>query len=199
MEFTLKYRGPLKSAQSDGTRKLTHMIRRAFHPQLEHQWKVKRELSGWLAPLVRLPIRDKTIRHGWYNKLVGKHLFAPLVIVWDEHPMIAELDIRILWRDRPGNILRRGDIGIDLDNRLKVLLDALTVPQTNQLVSEVPIKGEEQTFCLLEDDRLVVKLTIAAEPLTTAHELGEPPNFADISVHVLIRGGQGNEVPFETF
>lgn len=201
LKFTLKYRGRLKSAQGGGTKGLAHDIRRSFDPQLRHRWKVTPELRQIMGPpIVRLPVRERSNRKEWYQKRVGNgFFFVPLVIVSDQRPLVAELDIRILWRGSAGNLLAHTEDGIDLDNRLKVLLDALAVPQLNQLPTEEPRKGEEQTFCLLEDDRLVVKLSIAAEQLTTIPEPDERPNFAEVTIEALIRRGDGYEVPFGDF
>jgi hypothetical protein len=202
LRFTLKYRGTLKSSQAKrGLRELSHDIRRGFDPQLRHRWRVTPELRQWMSPPHngRLPIRDKSIRKDWYQKRVGHFLFAPLVIISDSRPLVAELDIRILWRAKAGGLLLRTDDGIDLDNRVSVLLDALTIPQANQLLTDEPVSGEEQTFCLLEDDRLVTKLAVSAEPLTSAAEPNEPRNFADVSIEVMVIRGDGYEVPFGDF
>jgi hypothetical protein len=202
LRFTLKYRGELRSNQAKkGSRKIGHAIRRNFHPQIQHRWVVTPELRIWAQPPHnwRLPIREKSIRKDWYQKRMGNYLFVPLVIVSDSRPLVCELDIRILWRAAAGNLLLRTDDGIDLDNRVSVLLDALTIPQQNQLLTDEPVAGEERTFCLLEDDRLVTKLTVSAEPLTSAPEPDEKPNFADVSIEVLVRRGDGYEVPFGDF
>lgn len=200
LKFTLKYRGTLKSAQGGGTKGLVHTIRRSFDPQLRHRWGVTPELKRWVTfQSPRLPVREKSLRTDWYQKRVGDYYFIPLVIISDNRPLVAELDIHILWRSHNGHLLAKTDDGIDLDNRLKVLLDALAIPQENQLPTKQPQKGEEQTFCLLEDDRLVVKLSIAAEQLTTIPESDEKPNFAEVTIEVLIRRGDGYEVPFGDF
>jgi hypothetical protein len=201
LKFTLKYRGRLKSAQGGGTKGLVHTIRRTFDSQLKYRWQVTPELKRWMLPPFsnHLAIRDKSIRTEWYRKRVGNYLFLPLVIISDTRPLVAELDVRILWRDRAGNFLAKTDDGIDLDNRLKVILDALTVPQENQLPTVNPQNGEEQTFCLLADDKLVVKLGIAAERLIGDSEPGEPRDFADVSIEVVVRRGDGYEVPFGDF
>jgi hypothetical protein len=53
--------------------------------------------------------------------------FAPLV--HSKLRLVAELHITMLLPGPPGQIIRRGG---DIDNRLKTLLDALTVPDQNQ-------------------------------------------------------------------
>jgi hypothetical protein len=177
-------------------------MRAKFHPQLEHRWKVTPELKRLFfpSPYGQLGIRDKSIREGWYRKRVGSYFFIPLVIISDQRPLVAELDIRILWRDRPGNLLYKTGDGIDLDNRLSALLDALPIPQVNQLPDQEPRDFNEQhIFSLLEDDRLVTKLSISADQLTLAPEPGEPNNFADVSIDVVVRRGDGYEVPFGDF
>lgn len=56
--------------------------------------------------------------------------------------------------------------GGDIDNRLKTLLDALSVPKDGQVPSgEVWEPGEDPFHCLLEDDNLVTGLSISVDRL----------------------------------
>jgi hypothetical protein len=61
------------------------------------------------------------------------------------------------WEDLP-----RGD----LDNRLKTLLDALSVPNQDQVIPDPTI--DDPIHCLLEDDSLVSGLEIETRRLLTA-------------------------------
>jgi hypothetical protein len=93
----------------------------------------------------------------------GDIFFLPLVIRAQQMSLVCELDIRIFWREkRQGGILMRPtDGGMDLDNRLSSLLDALTVPQVNGL-PKVDEPNPVPVLCLLENDNLVTKITIEA-------------------------------------
>ena len=74
----------------------------------------------------------------------------------------------------------------DLDNRLKVLLDALRMPHSPK---EVPGNafgtGHDELFCLLEDDSLVRKISIEA----VASPVSPPTYSADLVVRVVPQDG----------
>ena len=53
----------------------------------------------------------------------------------------------------------------DVDNRLKTLVDGLTRPaNAQQLEGFVPPDAAEPTYCLMDDDRLVQRLSVDARP-----------------------------------
>lgn len=104
--------------------------------------------------------------------------FAPLISA--EMCAVVELSIVILRPEPPGNLITQGG---DIDNRLKTLLDALTMPRhANSLPKACkPAEGEDPYFCLLEDDNLVTSIAVRTEQLL------EPPGDAsmvDLTVHV---------------
>ena len=76
----------------------------------------------------------------------------------------AELSLTLLRPEPPGNLLTQGG---DIDNRLKTLFDALTMPRhANALpVGAKPEEGEMPFFCLLEDDNLVTSVQVRTEQL----------------------------------
>jgi hypothetical protein len=54
----------------------------------------------------------------------------------------------------------------DIDNRLKTLFDALQIPDANQdYQSNPPAADERPLFCLLENDRLISKVTVETDTL----------------------------------
>ena len=56
--------------------------------------------------------------------------------------------------------------GGDIDNRIKTLLDALSIPQANQIPSrDVPRDDEDPFHCLLEDDNLITGIRITTDRL----------------------------------
>jgi len=92
----------------------------------------------------------------------GAFTFAPLVTA--EANVVAELDITMLRPEAPGGLITQGG---DIDNRLKSLFDALSMPpQSGALpAGAVPRPDEVPLFCLLEDDNLVVKVAVQTEQL----------------------------------
>jgi hypothetical protein len=73
--------------------------------------------------------------------------------------LVARLSIVMLRPEPPGSIITAGS---DIDNRLKTLFDALRMPK---VTSEIPNGGapqpsEDPFFCLLEDDNLIVKVSL---------------------------------------
>lgn len=81
----------------------------------------------------------------------------------------------------------------NIDNRLKTLLDSLSVPaHVNQLTGLAPASEENPFYCLLEDDSLVTGFEIRTERLL------EPPinpNDVRLILTVIVRPTQ---ITFET-
>src|SRR5207302_1911391 len=87
----------------------------------------------------------------------------------------AELDVFLLAANLPGGLIRRGG---DIDNRLKTLFDALSVPANAQQVPNNPdVESDKRIFCLLEDDKLVISVTASNDRL-----LSLPDNSNDVLV-----------------
>lgn len=155
MEFTLYYRGGLKS---NGRPRDKQNIRRELHPQLKKLWELEplssykkflgpSRTDAWGAPEICLLER------------VGNSIYAPLVS--SKLFLAAELDIILLRPEKPGNIFISGDI----DNRLKTLLDALTVPRPDQIADQDLEEPDWPTFCLLQDDKLVTGVRVGTDRL----------------------------------
>ena len=72
------------------------------------------------------------------------------------------LDILFLRRDHPGNLIKSDG---DIDNRMKVLFDALRMPQNSSEVCGPPERDETPLFCLLEDDRLITEVKVSTDRL----------------------------------
>jgi len=149
MEFTLHYRGALKSQARPPEK---HEIRRHFHKQLKILWN-QRPLKGRENALLN--------RDGGEISLIRQvRNFTFASIVSDCIHLVAELDITLLRPERPGSIIGQGG---DIDNRLKTLFDALKVPSDHSdLPANVsPESGEDPFFCLLEDDRLITRVSVS--------------------------------------
>ena len=170
MQFRLTYvlatqRDPLTS-QQDRRGSHKHDIRQAFHAQLNRLWEVVPHLKEGGgsdpnalvmggAPVLPQDIASISARHSLYG-----WNFVPLVT--QEINLICGLDILFLRPDRPGVVLRSGDI----DNRLKTLFDALRIPEANESY-HARIRGpdEQPFFCLLEDDKLITKVSVETDHL----------------------------------
>ena len=175
MQFTLHYRGPLKS---NGTSADKHTIRRHFHGQLKQVW-------GHL-PLKAFPellTPPDPVGNKGVSVLCERHGFVFASLVSSKVHLVAELDIRILWPQELGAIISSGG---DLDNRLKTLLDSLKVPSEPSALppGTKPGEGEEPFFCLLEDDSLITKLTVEADRLL---ELSVSPSVVELWITVRTR------------
>ncbi len=70
--------------------------------------------------------------------------------------MRAELKIRLLSAAVPGGLLHG-----DIDNRLKTLLDALSIPTLQQMPEDPEIDLDGRMYCLLEDDGLVTRVEVS--------------------------------------
>lgn len=173
MQFRLTYEGLLLATQRDpltgqqdkrGSHK--HDIRQVFHAQLKRFWEIVPYLkegggSGPSAlvtggvPILPQDMNSIAERHSLYG-----WNFVPLVT--QELNLLCGLDILFLRPDRPGVVLRSGDI----DNRLKTLFDALRIPEANESYHERGRGPDEQPFfCLLEDDKLITKVSVETDQL----------------------------------
>jgi hypothetical protein len=150
MEFTLFYEGKLKAKRDI---KHKQEIRRELHKQIAQIWE-----SDFFK-MIRKNLIERNIMKEYKCKE-----FNFLPIVSKLHRQVALLNIFILWPDYPGSVItNKGDV----DNRLKTLLDALRMPQNENEIpkDDFPRNGEEIFYCLLEDDKLISKLSITTDRL----------------------------------
>ncbi len=107
---------------------------------------------------------------------IGNLRFMPLVR--DAEFLNCKLRILFLRRDPPGSVTSHGDI----DNRIKTLIDALSLPDPNQMPKTIcPGKGEDPFFVLMEDDNLLAGMQIDTHRL-----LGETSENSADSVKLII-------------
>ncbi len=165
MRLTLTYEGALHAASSGNTQMPEkHRIRRAFHRQLMDIWNdppLSDSLNRWKI-LSRQQQLDPGPNLSTYGVDVGAYRCVPLVTkrLW----AVCELDILFLRRESAGGIVNQAG---DIDNRLKVLFDALRMPlDANELpASAEPDSTEMPFFCLLENDSLITAFRIESERL----------------------------------
>ncbi|MDE1955329.1 MAG: hypothetical protein KGJ03_06385 [Betaproteobacteria bacterium] len=172
MKFTLHFRGALFA---NGSPHHKHDLRRVFHHQLRMLWQ--RQALRDIAEVIYVS-SDPSAPHGSLIRPAMGFRFAPLVAA--SLHAVAEIKIMLMRPEAPGNLITQGG---DVDNRLKTLFDALTMPRhANQLPPGVnPTPEEEPFFCLLEDDNLITSLQVRTEHLL---EPGVSPNHVDLFIDV---------------
>ena len=122
---------------------------------------------------------DSSGREGKYFFQRREFVFLPIVNV--KLNGYAEVSIEMLRPERPGNLISET---ADIDNRLKTLFDALQVPKIEQLpANEVPAAEHSPFFlCLLEDDRLVTKVSVQAYRLLDPQR--QDKNEVDLQIRI---------------
>lgn len=203
--FRLEYKGPLHSSQATkktDRKKEIHDIRRAFHEQLKRPWKSNEVLRMASRLNFRaLPFRGQVMDLGdgrprrqdpdWAVTKRHKNdrdiYFIPLVIRAARMALTCELKIHMGWREKKqGGILEPTPEGFDLDNRLKGLMDALTIPQDNQLPDDVSGDPEPYFLTLLEDDGFVTRIEISTDPLGLPKRQDEKDAYVEIDIQVTV-------------
>ena len=184
MRFRLIYDGELRPTGNDPQPYQTNPlaahkqeIRQEFHRQLKQLWATNKFLRehrlSFSNPRPSRPIGDEGSYWG------GDETEAPMAdvladqyrefgyrfvpLVREDISLLCSVSILFLRRDTPGHVISAGDI----DNRLKTVIDALRRPRNaTELVGyETPGEGENQFFCLLEDDKQVTHLEVETDTL----------------------------------
>jgi hypothetical protein len=189
-----------------GRAKDKQLLRKKFHKQLRELWRshpdlVKQSESYFLAvdtshnllvdpgPAVRQinpVLKDYPGAKTWLNHKADSHVrcngnrFVPLIS--SSGGFTCALDILFLRRDDPGNLIdNRGDI----DNRIKVLFDGLRMPRDVKELGGYVIDPEEDPFfCLLEDDRLITKVSVTTDRLVIPQSPEEGISDVLLVIHV---------------
>ena len=96
---------------------------------------------------------------------------------------VCELDILFLRREGTESLITkpRDEYGGDLDNRIKIFLDARSEYREEQEVPPTDYETWESGafFCLLEDDSLITKLSIEADVLPGLYKNDERKHVRD--------------------
>lgn len=172
MRLTLTYEGPLHAASTNETRNPEkHAIRREFHKQLRDVWNTHLALGDSFSRVqqsLKWAVEDR--EKGRTGRApssfpiteMGGFVFVPLVC--RALYSICELDILFLRREPPGGLVNQAG---DIDNRIKVLFDALRVPaNANEIpTNAAPADNEAPLFCLLEDDKLITSFRLDSDQL----------------------------------
>jgi hypothetical protein len=193
VEFRLTYQGILLSEtnRSGAIRRARadhkHELRKRFHHQLKKWWSI----SPYLAhPEPNRP--GRTVLGRRYEQYGSEALsrrferfgynFVPLVL--REMELQCSVEVLYLRAGRHGDVLTSAG---DIDNRLKTLFDALSMPRDASQVGKYtsPEEGETPFYCLLEDDSVITQASVEADFLLEPVE-GDP-NDARLVVTVNIR------------
>jgi hypothetical protein len=179
LQFRLTYQGillaeTLRSGAVQRTRaEHKHRIRKTFHCQIKRPWEITPYLvqneqplpppqhPGVRTQVLGLPGPARTIPELSRRFSRFDYHFVPLVT--RDLDVLCSVDVLFLRPDAPGAVIRSGDI----DNRLKTLFDALTMPGDALQVSShpTPEAGEDPFFCLLEDDSLITRAAVETDVL----------------------------------
>jgi hypothetical protein len=202
MDFHLRYRGPLKA---NGGPVEKAQIRKYLHPQLEELWRTAPQLREISLPSLRIasvinnenPIlqaapagtsfspsvsaSQKPQKENYYYRFpLENYSFIPLVTRLNG--LNCEVEITFLRRQDAGAIV---NIGGDIDNRLKTLLDALRIPCDKQELGLHPSPDPTNVFCLLEDDVLITRIAVlTGRLLGPLHDQSAPSLETDVELHI---------------
>jgi hypothetical protein len=99
--------------------------------------------------------QDPTYRPNdcYVGRRLGELEYVPLIST--KLDLRAELEVVLFSTALPGGLLHSGDI----DNRLKTLFDALSIPTRQQAVG-TDVEPDARLFCLAEDDRLITRIDV---------------------------------------
>jgi hypothetical protein len=175
VNFRLTYQGQLKAAsQSDTRRAEKHAIRTSFSRQLDELFRLKNRQF--------LDI-DCTDWGEMPNVERGNFFF--LSLVREKLNLVCDLDILFLRRDEPGSLIGGGG---DLDNRIKVLFDALRVPSEDEVRGYVPLDPKDpMLICLTEDDKLITGFRITSDRLLEPAKTEAEKNNVHLIINVEVK------------
>jgi hypothetical protein len=171
MRLTLEYNGSLPSQQGDGWAETNKRvadkwrIRRQLDPQLRVLWSVAPALIGLGNSPLYAPIDTPM---GKYRPLIRRGL-----------ALLCKIDVLFLREGNPGNLVSPGG---DIDNRMKVLFDGLSMPQPNDNGRDP--SETDPIYTLLESDSLIEECSIRTSRLLT---LQDDPSHVRLVMDVTVR------------
>jgi len=180
VNFRLTYDGPLKAASQSETRRLEkHAIRCVFSRQLFVLFKQRDALQKEFEN-ERLGESIKAM-----NRTYKRGQFRCLPIVREDLNLACDLDILFLRREAPGSLISGGG---DIDNRLKVLFDALRVPQDENEVRGIECGDNSFLACLTEDDKLITGFRVTTDTLLEPPKSESEQNHVQLVINVEVKG-----------
>ena len=193
MKFRLTYSGLLQSSGNDNKQAKAshkHDVRLAFHPQLMHLWEITPFLkkgrssyngNTWAGVGVSAepPHRKQELESKFP---INTWRFIPLVT--QAMDFYCSLDVLFLRNGSRKALVNQGD----LDGRLKTLLDALSIPDSNQGYANLtPSKASHNPmYVLLENDKQVTKISVEADTLLEPLDPSKPDAYEVNAVRLII-------------
>jgi len=109
--------------------------------------------------------------------------FVPLVV--EELSLVCAIHILFLRNGQPGDLISSGDI----DNRIKTVVDALTMPTNAGQIGPYKTPGPDQDpfYVLLADDKLVSHLAVETDTMLESVNGKFDPNHARIVITAKIK------------
>lgn len=207
LRFRLFYEGRFLSANGDPQRAQAdkkadhkHEIRRVLHRQMRDLWSERRFLrsgmtSGEIFGLKgeRKPLKDKLAD---ISPVINGFRFIPLV--HENLDLLCDLKILLMRRDRPGDRPGRAFNPRDIDNRLKVLFDALKMPvDAAELGDNHPSGDDNPMFVLLQKDELISSVSVETDDLLDPPpEAGSDDSYARVLIDVTVAPFEVNTSPW---
>ena len=193
LEFRLTYQGLLLAENNRGgvlgaRAEHKQTVRKALHKQLKRLWDItpvlrnSKSMTDEADEFDLLRLGNPNTVEGLANRFrLNDYNFVPLIN--RTLGVTCEIDVLFLRNDPPGSIIKSGDI----DNWLKTLFDALTMPHdAMQLGSfDKPDEGEKPFFVLLEDDSLITKASVETDTLLAP--IGDEINVNDARVIIKVK------------
>lgn len=187
VNFRLTYHGPLKAASQSDTRRLEkHQLRVCFDKQLQQLYTSKIGLMDHELANLREKYGDKVGMSVKESPIVKRGKFACLSLVREKLNLVCDLDILFMRREEPGALVGGGG---DLDNRIKVLFDALRVPQDDNEVRGIDIGNEDYRLlvCLTEDDKLITGFRVTTDRLLEPENNPSEKNNVHLIINVEVK------------
>ena len=109
-------------------------------------------------------------------------------IVTENNGLICKLDILMLRKGPPGKTL------YDIDNRLKIIFDALRMAQNPQELGHITSAGKQEPeseespfYVLLQDDKLITHVAVTSDMLLEPVEKVSPDQSVRLVINVTVR------------
>lgn len=201
MQFHLVYSGPLPAGGNKSKPDQVRVIRDKLHPQLEYLWQTHTALKRLRSTAVVVKVEGS-----------GKYLAGPespfdpefdasmpvpkghvdlceplsqnghvhIPLVRKSLDLNCSLDIPFLRQEDPGNLVLQGG---DIDNRIKTLFDALTMPKPDN-ETKYPQRGGV-TYSLLESDSLISGVNVSTDRLL--FPTSEKPDEVHLTIQITVR------------
>ena len=119
--------------------------------------------------------------------------YVPIVVpYWG---MICELDVLFLRAEPIEGLMNHSAGGGDIDNRMKTLLDSLSIPRPGQQSIPDPADPDpDPMFVLLADDSLITSVKVSTGRLLTVGN--DNPSEACVIIHVNVKGMDASRFPY---